>query len=92
MQQPHPRALPTHPPTHPLPSQTALQDATQLAVRLVSNYGLSGLGITTYAPPPGRMGPSKAKFEVAGAWLRIPTVGLCVEHAMLAVPSPGPTG
>ncbi|KAI3430488.1 hypothetical protein D9Q98_005083 [Chlorella vulgaris] len=42
-----------------------LSDATQLAVRVVSNYGMSGLGITSYAPMIGRSGPPKGNFEVS---------------------------
>jgi hypothetical protein len=34
-------------------------------VRLVTNYGLDGgLGITTYAPPPARLGFMQKSFEV----------------------------
>jgi hypothetical protein len=47
-----------------------LQDATRLAVRLVSNYGLSELGITTYAPVPSRLGFMQRSFEVTGGWVR----------------------
>ncbi len=43
---------------------TDLSDATRLATRLVANYGLSDLGITTYAPVPRRMGFMQRSFEV----------------------------
>lgn len=62
-----PAALPSlSPPLTPLGSLLLLQDATQLAVRVVSNYGMSGLGITSYAPMIGRSGPPKGNFEVSG--------------------------
>jgi len=36
-----------------------------LALRLVANYGLDpSVGITTYAPPPGRLGFMQKSFEV----------------------------
>lgn len=42
-----------------------VRDATRLALRLVSNYGLDPVvGITTYAPPPGRLGFMQKSFEV----------------------------
>jgi len=42
-----------------------LQDATRLALRLVANYGLDpAVGISTYAPPPGRLGFMQKSFEV----------------------------
>ena len=42
-----------------------IRDATRLALRLVSNYGLDPVvGITTYAPPPGRLGFMQKSFEV----------------------------
>jgi ATP-dependent Zn protease len=43
-----------------------LQDATKLAMRYVANYGLdAAVGITTYAPTPGRLGFMQKSFEVA---------------------------
>ena len=54
----------------PLRLHPCLQDATRLAVRLVSNYGLSELGITTYAPVPSRLGFMQRSFEVTGGWVR----------------------
>jgi cell division protease FtsH len=42
-----------------------VRDATRLALRLVANYGLDPVvGITTYAPPPGRLGFMQKSFEV----------------------------
>lgn len=44
------------------------QDATSLAVRLIANYGLSPLGVTTWAPAPRRSNALKERsFEVTGA-------------------------
>ena len=43
-----------------------IKDASNLAMRIVSNYGLdSVVGITTYAPPPGSLGFMQKSFEVA---------------------------
>ena len=55
---------------HPAPQirPPAPQDATRLAVRLIQNYGLSPLGVTSYAPPPDHVGAgTKRGFEVTGA-------------------------
>lgn len=42
-----------------------VRDATRLAMRLVANYGLDPVvGITAYAPPPGRLGFMQKSFEV----------------------------
>lgn len=44
------------------------QDATSLAYRLIANYGLSPLGLTTWAPAPRRSNALKERsFEVTGA-------------------------
>ena len=53
------------------PAVPALQDATSLAFRLIANYGLSPLGVTTWAPAPRRSNALKERsFEVTGAvWL-----------------------
>eukprot|EP00887_Chlorella_sp_A99_P007243 scaffold2.g7243.t1 len=45
-----------------------LRDATRLAVRLVSNYGLSGLGITPYAPVPSGLGYMQAGGKRVWGW------------------------
>lgn len=43
-----------------------IRDATKLAMRYVANYGLdASVGITTYAPVPGRLGFMQKSFEVA---------------------------
>ena len=42
------------------------QDASRLAMRIVANYGLSDLGITTYAPVPPGLGFMQKSFEVGG--------------------------
>ena len=42
-----------------------VRDASRLALRLVANYGLEpNVGITTYAPPTGRLGFMQKSFEV----------------------------
>ena len=40
------------------------QDAARLAQKVVSNYGMSDLGITVHAPPAGGMGFMRKSFEV----------------------------
>ncbi len=40
------------------------QDATRLATRCVANYGLSEVGITTYAPVGPGLGFMQKSFEV----------------------------
>lgn len=40
------------------------QDAARLAQKLVSNYGMSELGITVHAPPAGGVGFMRKSFEV----------------------------
>ena len=46
-------------------SVSDVRDATRLAMRLVANYGLDPVvGITAYAPPPGRSGFMQKSFEV----------------------------
>lgn len=42
----------------------SLQDATQLALKIVTNYGLSDIGITTYAAPGASPGFMRKSFEV----------------------------
>jgi len=43
-----------------------IRDASKLAMRYVANYGLdANVGITTYAPTPGRLGFMQKSFEVA---------------------------
>jgi cell division protease FtsH len=43
-----------------------IRDATKLAIRYVANYALdTEVGITTYAPTPGRLGFMQKSFEVA---------------------------
>lgn len=42
-----------------------MQDATQLALKIVTSYGLSDLGITTYASPGTSLGYMRKSFEVA---------------------------
>lgn len=41
-----------------------LQDATKLALKIVTNYALSDLGLTTYAPPGTSLGYMQKSFEV----------------------------
>lgn len=41
-----------------------LQDATQLALKIVTSYGLSDIGITTYAAPGASLGFMRKSFEV----------------------------
>lgn len=41
-----------------------LQDATQLALKIVTNYGLSDIGMTTYAAPGASLGFMRKSFEV----------------------------
>lgn len=43
---------------------SGMQDASRLAVKIVSNYGLSDAGITTYAAPGHAMGFMQKSFEV----------------------------
>lgn len=73
---------PAHCPTCPL------QDATSLAFRLIANYGLSPLGVTTWAPAPRRSNALKERsFEVTGApgvhalllW-QVLAAGLLLQH------------
>ena len=42
-----------------------LQDATQLALKIVTNYALSDSGITTYASPGQSLGFMRKSFEVS---------------------------
>ncbi|KAL3161042.1 hypothetical protein ABBQ38_009425 [Trebouxia sp. C0009 RCD-2024] len=42
-----------------------LKDATQLALKIVTNYALSDIGITTYAPPGSALGYMRKSFEVS---------------------------
>lgn len=54
-----------------------MQDATQLALKIVTNYALSDIGITTYAPPGTTLGYMRKSFEVNNTYLNaIPL--LCV--------------
>ena len=39
------------------------QDAARLAQKVVSNYGMSDLGITVHAPPAGGSGFMRKSFE-----------------------------
>lgn len=41
-----------------------MQDATQLALKIVTNYALSDAGITTYAAPGASLGFMRKSFEV----------------------------
>jgi len=49
----------------PMPLRPPPQDAANLAQKLVSSYGLSDVGITTYAPPGEPPGFGRKAFEVA---------------------------
>lgn len=49
----------------PTPLLPLPQDAANLAQKLVSSYGLSDVGITTYAPPGEPPGFGRKAFEVA---------------------------
>ena len=40
------------------------QDAGKLAQKVVSNYGMSDLGITVHAPPAGGAGFQRKSYEV----------------------------
>jgi len=40
------------------------QDAGRLAQKVVSNYGMSDLGITVHAPPAGGAGFQRKSYEV----------------------------
>lgn len=42
-----------------------VQDATQLALKIVTNYALSDAGITTYASPGQSLGYMRKSFEVS---------------------------
>lgn len=46
-----------------------MQDATQLALKIVTNYALSDIGITTYAPPGSALGYMRKSFEVNNSHL-----------------------
>lgn len=41
-----------------------VQDASRLALKIVSNYSLSDVGITTYASPGHALGFMQKSFEV----------------------------
>lgn len=43
---------------------TTMQDASRLALKIVSNYALSDAGITTYASPGHGLGFMQKSFEV----------------------------
>ena len=42
-----------------------VQDATQLALKIVTNYALSDAGITTYASPGQSLGFMRKSFEAS---------------------------
>lgn len=42
-----------------------VQDATQLALKIVTSYALSDAGITTYASPGQSLGYMRKSFEVS---------------------------
>ena len=45
------------------PVGACLQDAARLAQKVVTNYGMSDLGITVHAPPAGGSGFMRKSFE-----------------------------
>ena len=48
-----------------------MQDATQLALKIVTNYALSDAGITTYAAPGSSLGFMRKSFEVHTSSLQL---------------------
>ena len=56
-------------------SMADLRDAMNMAVRLVTSYGLSNAGLTLYAPPTSAAGFMKRAFEV-----RAPSTHAQVKH------------
>ncbi len=55
-----------------------VQDATQLALKIVTNYALSDAGITTYASPGQSLGYMRKSFEVSKL-----TFGGISDHGLL---------
>lgn len=53
-----------------------MQDAGSLAMKIVANYGLSDIGITTYAGPTASLGYMQKSFEARA--LALSTCNVCL--------------
>ena len=70
-----------------------VQDATQLALKIVTNYALSDAGITTYASPGHSLGYMRKSFEVSSPskltirWRQCPWTVVAATAIALSLPA-----